>query len=40
MKSKMQWDRMIEQKLYHPYKVNDGSWEKVHEAQKFLMKIM
>ena len=34
MKSKMQWDRMVGQKLYHPYKVNDGSWEKVHEAQK------
>lgn len=34
MKSQFEWDRMICGKLYNPYKVGDGSWRKVHEAQK------
>lgn len=34
MKSQVEWDRMIGQKLYRPSKVGDGSWEKVHAAQK------
>ena len=34
MKSKIEWDRMIGQKLYNPAKVGDNSWEKVHKAQK------
>lgn len=34
MKSKFEWDRMMKQQLYSPYKVGDDSWEKVHIAQK------
>lgn len=34
MRSQIEWDRMIGQKLYSPSKVGDGSWEKVHIAQK------
>ena len=34
MKSQVEWDRMIEQKLYSPGKVGDDSWERVHVAQK------
>lgn len=34
MKSQIEWDRMIGQKLYSPSKVGDNSWEKVHVAQK------
>ncbi len=34
MKSQIEWDRMIGQKLYKPSKVKDHSWEKVHIAQK------
>lgn len=29
-----EWDRMIDQKLYNPYKVGDTSFERVHAAQK------
>lgn len=34
MTSKLEWDRMMGQKLYSPSKVGDHSWERVHEAQK------
>lgn len=34
MISKTEWNRMIGQKLYSPFKVGDDSWEKVHVAQK------
>ena len=34
MKSQFEWDRMIGQKLYSPYKVGGDSWAKVHSAQK------
>lgn len=34
MKSEFEWNRMMEQRLYSPYKVGDHSWEKVHVAQK------
>ncbi len=34
MRSQIEWDRMLGQKLYSPSKVGDGSWEKVHVAQK------
>ena len=34
MISEKEWNRMIGQKLYSPFKVGDDSWEKVHEAQK------
>lgn len=34
MINEMEWKRMIAGKLYHPYKVGDHSFEKVHEAQK------
>lgn len=34
MKSEFEWNRMMEQRLYSPYKVGDHSWEKVHAAQK------
>lgn len=34
MKSQLEWNRMLSQKLYHPAKVGDASWEKVHIAQK------
>lgn len=33
-KSKIQWDRMINGKLYDPLKVGDKSWERIQEAQK------
>lgn len=32
MKSEIEWNRMMEGKLYNPGKVGDGSWEKIHEA--------
>lgn len=34
MKSQIEWDRMIGQKLYSPSKVGGDSWERVHTAQK------
>ncbi|MGN0380115.1 MAG: sugar O-acetyltransferase [Butyrivibrio sp.] len=34
MKSQFEWDRMMSQKLYSPYKVGGDSWGKVHAAQK------
>lgn len=34
MKSQFEWNRMMEQRLYSPYKVGDDSWEKIHVAQK------
>lgn len=34
MKSQFEWDRMIGQKLYTPWKVGGESWGKVHVAQK------
>ena len=36
MKSKFEWDRMIGQKLYSPWKVGGDSWGKVHRAQKLF----
>lgn len=33
-KSKIQWDRMINGKLYDPLKVGDKSWERIQKAQK------
>lgn len=32
MKSEIEWNRMMEGKLYSPGKVGDDSWERVHEA--------
>jgi len=32
MKSEVEWNRMMEGKLYSPSKVGDDSWERVHEA--------
>lgn len=32
MKSDIEWNRMMEGKLYSPAKVGDDSWESVHEA--------
>lgn len=32
MRSKTEWNRMMEGKLYSPGKVGDVSWERVHEA--------
>ncbi len=29
-----EWNCMIDQKLYNPYKVGDTSFERVHAAQK------
>ena len=37
MINKMEWNRMMEGKLYNPYKVGDNSFENVHVAQKSLM---
>ena len=34
MINKTEWNRMMEGKLYNPYKVGDNSFENVHEAQK------
>ena len=34
MINKMEWNRMMEGKLYNPYKVGDNSFENVHAAQK------
>ncbi|MDO4481028.1 MAG: hypothetical protein Q4B56_08225, partial [Erysipelotrichaceae bacterium] len=34
MKSEFEWNRMMAQQLYSPYKVGDDSWERVHAAQK------
>jgi maltose O-acetyltransferase len=34
MISDYEWERMIGQKLYNPYKVGDTSFERVHAAQK------
>ena len=33
-KSNIQWERMINEKLYDPLKVGDSSWERIQEAQK------
>ena len=34
MINKTEWNRMMEGKLYNPYKVGDHSFENVHAAQK------
>lgn len=34
MKSTIEWNRMIEGKLYNPYKVGDSSWEVIRKALK------
>ena len=34
MKSEFEWNRMIGQQLYSPYKVGGDSWTRVHVAQK------
>lgn len=34
MRSEFEWQRMIGEKLYSPQKVNDGTWNRVHAAQK------
>lgn len=34
MISEYEWNRMMNQKLYNPYKVGDDSFDKVHAAQK------
>ena len=34
MINKTEWNRMMEGKLYNPYKVGDNSFENVHAAQK------
>lgn len=37
MINKTEWDRMIQGKLYNPYKVGGNTFETVHAAQKNLM---
>ena len=37
MINKTEWNRMMEGKLYNPYKVGDNSFKNVHAAQKSLM---
>ena len=32
--NQMEWDRMMKQKLYNPFAVGDGSFERVHAAQR------
>ena len=32
--NQMEWDRMMAQKLYNPFNVGDGSFERVHAAQR------
>lgn len=32
--NQMEWDRMMDQKLYNPFGVDDGSFERVHAAQR------
>ena len=32
MKSEFEWNRMMAQQLYSPYKVGDDSWERVHQV--------
>ena len=32
--NQMEWDRMMAQKLYNPFNVGDGSFERVHTAQR------
>ncbi len=34
MRSEIEWQRMLAQKIYNPYKVGDDSFERVHAAQK------
>lgn len=34
MKSTIEWNRMMEGKLYNPYKVGDSSWEVIRKALK------
>ena len=34
MINKTEWDRMIQGKLYNPYKVGGNTFETVHAAQK------
>ncbi|SOB70964.1 Bacterial transferase hexapeptide (six repeats) [Anaerobutyricum hallii] len=36
MKSIIEWNRMMEGKLYNPYKVGDDSWENIREALKLF----
>lgn len=36
MKSELEWNRMMEGKLYNPYKVGDDSWEKIRAALKLF----
>ena len=38
MKSTIEWNRMIEGKLYNPYKVGDSSWEAIRKALKSFNK--
>ncbi len=34
MRSEFEWNRMIGQELYSPFKVGDGSWERIRAALK------
>lgn len=34
MVNQFEWDRMMAQELYHPFRVGGDAWSKVHEAQK------
>lgn len=36
MKSEIEWNQMMEGKLYNPYKVGDNSWENIRAALKFF----
>ena len=36
MKSIIEWNRMMEGKLYNPYKVGDDSWQNIREALKLF----
>ena len=36
MKSEIEWNQMMEGKLYNPYKVGDNSWENIRAALKLF----
>lgn len=35
--NQMEWERMMAQKLYNPFAVGDGSFERVHRPSAGLM---
>ena len=36
MKSEIEWNQMMEGKLYNPYKVRDNNWENIRAALKLF----